>query len=101
MDEVWNQRDEYLLGVFPADMVEQLEGLVGEIQRVSFVQEQVVCAAGEDHLGDRLLWQSDAYRRAQRSLRSILGAHLDEAAEPLEITLRSRFAGVESFEVEA
>ena len=58
--------------VLPAGVVDELEGLVREVEGVPNVEEDVVCAGREQHVGDLLLRQPDRDRRAQRALRRLL-----------------------------
>jgi hypothetical protein len=58
--EAGQQARQHYLGVLPPNVVQQLECLVREIEGVALVQEEVVGAGSEDHVGDRLLGQADA-----------------------------------------
>jgi hypothetical protein len=86
--------------VLPADQVEQLEGLVCEVERVPLIEEEVVRARGEDHLRDLLLAQPDADRRPQAALRRLGRARLDEAAKPGPVHLGPRLPRGQRLQVE-
>ena len=87
--------------LLPADVVEQLEGLVGEVERVALVQIEVVGAGGEDHRRDVCLGEAEADGGAQGALGGVFGAAVDEAAEPVDIALGPRLLGLQWLQVEA
>ena len=80
-----NDRGENLFGVLPADVVEQLEGLVGEVESMARIEEEVVRAGGEDHLGDGGRGKAEVDGGAERAFGRLRGARLDEAPEPLQV----------------
>ena len=63
-----NQGRQHLLGMLPTDVVQQLEGLVGEVQGMTHVQKQMVRSGGEEHLADGRLGHAGAPRGPQGSL---------------------------------
>ena len=98
--EAGDDGGEDLLGVLPADVVEQLEGLVGEVEGVAGIEEEVVGAGGEDHLGDGGGGQVEVDGGAQGAFGGLRGARLDEAAEPLQVAVRVAQLGLQRGEVE-
>ena len=68
--------------MLPADVVEQLKGLVAEVEDVASVQIDPVRSRGEDHVG----YLSGRYAQVDRCAQTPFGAlhvtDLDEAAEP-------------------
>ena len=86
--------------VLPADVVDELEGLVREVEGVPDVEEDVVRAGREDHLAELLRRQPDRDRGAQRPLRRLLRACLDEAPEPGAVHLGAPLLRLERIEVE-
>jgi hypothetical protein len=64
-DERRHEGGQHLAGVLPADQVEQLERLVGEVQGVAGVQVQVVRARREDQVRDRRRLQALDRRHQQ------------------------------------
>ena len=64
------------------------------------VEEEVVGAGGEDHVGDGFPREADVDGGTQCALGGLRGTHLDEAAEPFQVTLRALLGRVERVEVE-
>ena len=81
-------------------MVDQLESLVREIEGVAGVEEEMVGAGSEDHVGDGGRGEAEVDGGAQRALRRLRGARLHEAAEPVDVALRLAHFGIERSEVE-
>ena len=84
---------EHLACVLPADVVEQLERLVAEVDDVAGVEIDPVGRRGEHHIGYLTGGYAEADRRAKASLGALVVTDLDEAAEPSLQDFRPGFAG--------
>ena len=84
-DEVGHEARQHFRRVFPPDQLEQLEGFVGEVERVPLTPVTVIATGREHHVSDLRGRQTDVDCRAQAALRRLRRARLDEAAEPLAI----------------
>ena len=73
---------EHLARVLPADVVEQLKGLVAEVEDVAAVQVDPVRRRGEDHVGYLSGGYAQVYRCSETPLGALHVTDLDEAAEP-------------------
>ena len=73
---------EHLARVLPADVVEQLERLVAEVEDVAGVQIDPVRGRGEDHVGYLAGGYAEVDRCAETPLGALVVTDLDEAAEP-------------------
>ena len=77
-----HEAGQHLTGMLPAQMVQNLEGFVGEVEHVPGVHVDVICDGGENHIRYRLLRNAKLYRSSQASLSPVRVAHIYEVAEP-------------------
>ena len=90
-----------LLGHFPAQMVQQLEGLAGEVDDVPRVDVDMVGGGGEDHLGDVVAGEAEPDGGHEAAFSALVVADVDEVAEPALEDLGAGLAGGQRVDLES
>src|SRR5687767_7870196 len=84
--EFMNERRKDGGGLIPADVSEQLERLVGEIEHMALIEKGVIGDRRVEHRFDTLRRFSPD-RRGEHALRGVFFTVVNEAAEPISETL--------------
>ncbi len=77
-----DQTGQHLFRLIPADVIQRLKSLVGEVRRMAGVDIAVIGDGGEEHVGHLLVVCAGAHRRDDAAFGPFGIAHLDELAEP-------------------